>query len=150
MCLYNLSNFILLYCISFLCIVVRKYLRIIKVKMFNLAQTSRGFSPWLAGSIALRPIVRQKHHGKGGGGEKLLTSWWPGNKTVREEVLRGFWVMTATTYIQVGLLPHMPGFPETPRYMLYWFPRDFSIQSSGKSRLTITSYCFYNVLIPKL
>jgi hypothetical protein len=35
---------------------------------FILAHGFRGFSPWLAGSIALRPVARQKYGGK--------RAWW--------------------------------------------------------------------------
>jgi hypothetical protein len=50
----------LLYCIGRLSI-ANKILEIINLKE---AHTFRGFSPWLAGSIALRPMAWPKHHGR--------------------------------------------------------------------------------------
>jgi hypothetical protein len=35
---------------------------------FILVHTFRGFSPWSAGSMAFRPVARQKHHGR--------KTWW--------------------------------------------------------------------------
>lgn len=38
-----------------------------------------GFGPWSAGSMASRLEARQKYHGRGHGGGKLLPSWRPGS-----------------------------------------------------------------------
>jgi hypothetical protein len=58
----------------------------LREEKFILAHGIRGFSPWLAGSIAFRPLARQNFMAEGCGGRKLLTAWQSGSQEWQERV----------------------------------------------------------------
>jgi hypothetical protein len=58
-----------------------------KEERLILAHSIRGFSPWSAGSVAFRPVTRQKYHG--GRAKQKKTAHLVAARKQRERVIQG-------------------------------------------------------------